>query len=146
MVVGARSVTLIESDEAFERHVLADSRASLFLFTSSSSEASAARSTAALDMLHDVGAALSPLLTTAHGDAGVLKATATEFNIRTRRCPKLLLFAQRARQAEVLDLGDDLSGGRVESQVRALLAGLAIAADGAALKATLAVGGPADEL
>lgn len=136
------------SDAAFEKAVLADTHASLFLFTSSASEATAARSEAALRVLEAIGASLGPLLKTAHGDAALLKAAASEFNIRARRCPKLLLFAQRARQAEVLELGEELSAQKVEAQVREALraAELALSPDGRAMKATLAVGAPADEL
>lgn len=138
----------VSSDAAFEEHVLADPQASLFLFTSAASEANRERSAAALEVLQSLGARLAPLIKTAHGDAASLKGIATEFNIRARRCPKLLLFAQRARQADVLELGEVLNLERIEAQVKGLLIGsrLSISADGAAMKATLAVGSPADEL
>lgn len=138
-------VTLVETDQAFETVVIDDSHVTLFLFTSASTDASQARSASALAIVGELAETLSPLLTAAHGDASVLKGVATEFNIRTRRCPKLLLFVQRARQAEVLELGEELEVFAIEAQIRTHLKELTVSSAGKALKSVLAVGGP-DEL
>ena len=138
-------VAMVDTDRAFETVVIDDSHVTLFLFTSASTDASQARSASALSVVAELAEALSPLLTAAHGDASVLKGVATEFNIRTRRCPKLLLFVQRARQAEVLELGEELQAAAIEAQIRTHLKELSVSAHGKALKSVLAVGGP-DEL
>jgi hypothetical protein len=140
----AAPVAFVNTEQAFEQLVIDASHVTLFIFTSASSEASQARSALALSAVGELAETLSPLLTAAHGDASVLKGIATEFNIRTRRCPKLLLFVQRARQAEVLELGDDIQAAAIEAQIRGYLKELTIVA-GKSLKSVLAVGGP-DEL
>jgi hypothetical protein len=139
------AATKVDTDGGFEAFVLDDSQVSLFLFTSTSTEASQARSALALDVMTELGERFSPQIKTGFGDAGALKGIATEFNIRARRCPKLLLFVQRARQAEVLELGETLRADAIEAQISALLKGLAVGEDGKAMKAVLAVGSP-DEL
>lgn len=148
LLVGAAAASppiAVDTDQAFESVVIDDSHVTLFLFTSASTDASRARSESALSIVGALAETLYPLLTAAHGDASVLKGVATEFNIRTRRCPKLLLFVQRARQAEVLELGDELQAAAIEAQIRTHLDELTVSADGKAQKSVLAVGGP-DEL
>lgn len=147
LLVGAAAASppiAVDTDQAFESVVIDDSHVTLFLFTSASTDASRARSESALSIVGALAEKI-PLLTAAHGDASVLKGVATEFNIRTRRCPKLLLFVQRARQAEVLELGDELQAAAIEAQIRTHLDELTVSADGKAQKSVLAVGGP-DEL
>lgn len=139
LVGSANALEHVRSDADFEA-VLDDPVVWAVLFTSDSSEATAGKSADAKVLFDNALQSLAPLVKGGIVDVAEAKAGASEFNIRARRCPKLLLFTKRARDAEVLDLGG--GGLSIDAQVRTLLVDNAVAESGEAMKATLAVGGP----
>lgn len=88
-------ITMIDSDEAFEHKIIQDKHAWAVLFVSKHREDPEVDKVVAL-------AADSMKLQVAIADVEVVKAFASEFNVRKRMVPRLLLFNSRARQAEII--------------------------------------------
>ncbi|KOO29178.1 hypothetical protein Ctob_007966 [Chrysochromulina tobinii] len=76
-------------------------------------------------------------------DVDSVKAFASEFNVRKRMVPRLLIFNSRARQAEMVPLKDDLPAvEKLEEQVLGFLKENGKNDEHKYKKTTLAVGAP----
>ena len=141
---GARSEMLhIDTDDAFEEKVIMVPHVMVVLFTSKTREMSEANR-----VMQHVEAAL-PGLSTAQTDVDDVKAFASEFNVRKRMVPRMLVFSSRARQATVIKLGEGpLNPDDVLAAVKDGLAdNTERDADGKLQKLTLQIGGGgSDEL
>lgn len=75
-------------------------------------------------------------------DINDCKAFSSDFNVRTRMVPRVLLFSSRARMAEVMRL-EDPTEAALEAAVRVELAGIIEKTDDGKkwMKTTLAIGG-----
>ena len=88
-------------------------------------------------------------LTVGEADVDEVKSFASEFNVRKRMVPRLLVFTSRARQASQIKLpADELpTAEMLFYELSHLLNENELDADGRYLKQTLAIGGGgADEL
>lgn len=132
----------LASDAAFEESIIMSPHVHAVLFTSKTRDANEANKL----MLH-LEATL-PGVTLAQADVDDVKAVASEFNVRRRMVPRMLLFSSRARQATVIKLGEGPLN--FEEVLAALKEGLAENkeqdAEGRYKKLTLAIGGGGDEL
>lgn len=141
--MASASAINVGTDDLFEETIIMSPNVWAVLFTSKTREAGEARKL----MLH-VEAAV-PGLSTAEADVDEVKAFASEFNVRKRMVPRLLLFTSRARQANIIKLGEGpLDSDEVLKAVKEAVAENADRdADGKLLKLTLAIGaGHGDEL
>lgn len=133
------SVQTIESDEAFEATVMQDSIVWGVLFNSASKGED---SEAALGLIERLSTKMSAVQF-AVADVDSVKAFASEFNVRKRMVPRLLIFNSRARQAEMVPLKDDLPAvEKLEEQVLGFLKENGKNGEHKYKKTTLAVGAP----
>lgn len=136
-------LTPINSDAAFESGIISSTRCWAVLFVSSHRDVAAAT-----EMVSKLGA-MMPGLSLASADVDEVKAISSEFNVRKRMVPRLLIFSSRARQADIIKLkaeaGTELSFDEVAKMVRNSLAENSKDADGNYEKLTLAIGGAEDK-
>ena len=137
LATAVMEVPIIPDDQTFEAEVIHASSCIAVLFTSETRETPES-------LLDDIHAEMPGLLL-AKADVDSVKAFSSEFNVRKRMVPRLLLFNARARQAHVIKLKDDGGGAvmasSVVSSLRSLLAENEQTADGQWQKLTLAIGG-----
>lgn len=132
-------IFVFDSDAAFET-VLSDSQAWAVLLTSTNTPGTAEGSATVLRKINSLAPELAQVVFVGTADVAHVKSIAAEFNIRARRCPKLLLFATRARDVEEIDVDGDIL-----ADIKAKLVDNPVDSKGFSLKRTLAVGAP-DEL
>jgi len=133
------SVQTIESDEAFEATVMQDSIVWGVLFNSASKGEDGE---AAIGLIERLSMKMSAVQF-AVADVDSVKAFASEFNVRKRMVPRLLIFNSRARQAEMVPLKDDLPAvEKLEEQVLGFLKENGKNDEHKYKKMTLAVGAP----
>ena len=142
--VGAE-IAQIPTDAAFESDVLMSSRCHAVLFSS------AARDMPGTITLAERLEAALPGLAVSVADVDDVKAVSSEFNVRKRMLPRLLLFNSRARQPSVVKLKGEggeagLSLESLTAAVRAELVENGKDADGKYEKLTLAIGSGHAEL
>lgn len=94
-LLGTLDAIAIDSDEAFEQTIIQDKHAWAVLFVSKHRDEPEADK--AVER-----AAQSLKLQFATADVEVVKAFASEFNVRKRMVPRVLVFNSRARQAEIV--------------------------------------------
>jgi hypothetical protein len=91
-----------------------------------------------------------PALSLATADVDSVKAFSSEFNVRKRMVPRLLVFTSRARQATIIKLkeedGSDPDVVRVRSELEIALGETTKGDDGRFRKTTLALGAGKQEL
>ena len=134
-------VVQISTDAAFEESIIMSPNVYAVLFTSKTRDATEADKL----MLHLE--AVLPGVSLARADVDDVKAFASEFNVRRRMVPRMLLFSSRARQADVIKLGEGPLN--VDEVLAALKEGLTENkekdAEGRYQKLTLAIGGGGEE-
>ena len=87
-------------------------------------------------------AAANKQLTFGTADVDAVSAAVSEFNIRKRMIPRVLVFNSRARQAEVIKLaGEDVTADGLAASVLGFLAENPTNENGDCLRLTLAIGG-----
>ena len=87
-------------------------------------------------------AAANKQLTFGTADVDAVGAAVSEFNIRKRMIPRVLVFNSRARQAEVIKLaGEDVTADGLAASVLGFLAENPTNENGDCLRLTLAIGG-----
>ena len=131
----------IGSDAEFEEKILSASHCWGVLFVSKDRDAEEYMRAGAL--MEQMSVSL-PGLSLARADVDDVKAVCSEFNVRKRMVPRLLVFNSRARQASIIKL----SGLDVESLVAAVKAELTENSqdkEGMYEKQTLAIGGGSDK-
>lgn len=134
------NVETIESDEAFEATVMQDSNVWGVLFSNSASKGE--EKEAAIRLIERLSVKMSAVQF-AVADVDSVKAFASEFNVRKRMVPRLLIFNSRARQAEMVPLKDDLPAvEKLEEQVLGFLKENGKNDEHKYKKTTLAVGAP----
>ena len=104
--VGAARSSLIQpinSDEEFEATVMNDASVWAVLFTAASREQ---ETQALLDKASRAAQSLAGQVKFGVADVDMTKAVASEFNVRKRMLPRVLVFPTRARQAEILRESD----------------------------------------
>ena len=115
-------VTQLESDDDFEATVLADTSCWAVLFTSKSRDEDA-KSVSYLMAFEGLAAGpIGDMLKFGRADVDNVKALCSEFNVRKRMVPRLVLFTSRARMVEVLRLEDELTADALEVAIRSTLA------------------------
>ena len=98
----ASEIPKIASDEDFEQYVMMSSLATAVLFISSHRDVADAEK-----LVERLGAEI-PGLVLYRADVDDVKAVCSEFNVRKRMVPRLLVFNSRARQASFFKFkGDD---------------------------------------
>ena len=140
---GSASTTIVSSDEQFEKTIIMSPNVWAVLFISKTREADEAKK-----VMVQVEAVV-PGLSMAEADVDDVKAFASEFNVRKRMVPRLLLYVSRARQASIIKLGEGpLDANEVLQAVKEAVADNSERdADGKLLKLTLAIGATgSDEL
>ena len=130
----SEAITTIANDAAFESEVMMSSQCWAVLFTSSTRDVAEA-----VKITERLGASL-PGLAIASADVDDVKAVCSEFNVRKRMIPRLLVFNSRARQASIVKMVDTTLD-EVLTQVKAELTENAKDAEGRYEKLTLAIGG-----
>jgi hypothetical protein len=136
----AAELPVIRTDADFESEIMASSHCWAVLFVSSTRDVAAAAT-----LVERMGAAL-PALSLASADVDDVKAVCSEFNVRKRMVPRLLVFNSRARQASIVKLGEALTVDELVTAVRAELTENKEDADGRLEKLTLAIGSGKGEL
>mmetsp|Transcript_24825 Transcript_24825/g.63229 ORF Transcript_24825/g.63229 Transcript_24825/m.63229 type:complete len:158 (-) Transcript_24825:248-721(-) len=120
LVCSQARVTEVKSDEAFEEMIVQSPDVTAVLFTSPSKEEEAVNA-------HRVVEVVASKLTSvqfAIADVDSVKAFASEFNVRRRMVPRLLVFPSRARQVDMIPMkGDSLpTADGLEQSILTLLA------------------------
>ena len=128
------AITTIADDAAFESEIMMSSNCWAVLFTSSTRDVDEA-----IKITERLGASL-PGLSIATADVDAVKAVCSEFNVRKRMIPRLLVFNSRARQASIVKMVDTTLD-EVLAQVKAELTENTKSDDGNYEKLTLAIGG-----
>ena len=132
-------VDVILSDADFESDIMMSSHCWAVLFVSKHREVDEA-----ITLMDQLGAVL-PGLSFARADVDDVKAVCSEFNVRKRMVPRLLVFNSRARQPTVVKLqsesGGPISPNKLTAAVTAVLADNKKDANGKYEKLTLAIGG-----
>ena len=134
----ARAAVLELTDDAsFEERVMNEEGCWAVLFTATTRPD---ESTAALRQWELVEAA-NPAISFGTADVDAVRAVVSEFNIRKRMIPRILVFNSRARQAEFIKLATEpLSTEALGDAVRGFFAENPTKADGGdCLKTTLAI-------
>ena len=98
--VTAVEVVKLENDEAFEEKVIQSRHVWAVLFTSGRAGDDSAE---ALKVIEEVATTVDSFKIGV-ADVDAVKAFASEFNVRKRMAPRMLVFNSRARQAEVIAL------------------------------------------
>jgi hypothetical protein len=145
LLAGCASAELvtIETDAQFEQDVIMAPYCIAVLFTSKTRDV-----VHATRVMEQLEAAL-PGLAIATADVDEVKAFASEFNVRKRMVPRILLFNSRARQAEVIRLPGEGAPDFAEvkgAASAALAENKARDAEGRYEKLTLAIGAGKPEL
>ena len=109
---GSASTTIVSSDEQFEKTIIMSPNVWAVLFISKTREAEEAKK-----VMVQVEAVV-PGLSMAEADVDDVKAFASEFNVRKRMVPRLLLYVSRARQASIIKLGEGPRSTRMRSSRR----------------------------
>ena len=138
----AGSLTTLKDDAQFEAEVVQDPVVWGVLFTSKTRDDDA-KSKAMLQAAHGLAAGLGHLMRWGRADIQDCKAFASEFNVRTRMVPRVLLFSSRARMADVIRLEGEPTEDALEAAVRAAL-GDQVSDEARWMKTTLAIGGKED--
>ena len=138
----AGSLTTLKDDAQFEAEVVQDPVVWGVLFTSKTRDDDA-KSKAMLEAAHGLAAGLGHLMRWGRADIQDCKAFASEFNVRTRMVPRVLLFSSRARMADVIRLEGEPTEDALEAAVRAAL-GDQVSDEAKWMKTTLAIGGKED--
>ena len=126
----------INTDEDFESTVMNDAGVWVILFTSQSRES---ETQSLLEKVTRADQMMGGEVKFGVADVDYVKAVASEFNVRKRMLPRVLVFPTRARQAEILRDSDFT----VVAVASLLTENTKV--DGVYQKLTLAIGG-ADEL
>ena len=126
----------INTDEDFESTVMNDASVWVILFTSQSRES---ETQSLLEKVTRADQMMGGEVKFGVADVDYVKAVASEFNVRKRMLPRVLVFPTRARQAEILRDSDFT----VVAVAKLLTENTKV--DGVYQKLTLAIGG-ADEL
>lgn len=90
----------VESDEAFEDVIMSNPHAVAVLFNSASKGEDAAAAERLVEKLSMKMSAVQFF----HADVDSVRAFASEFNVRKRLVPRMLIFASRARQADLIPM------------------------------------------
>jgi len=136
-------LAIIDTDEKFEEQIMMTSHCWAVLFTSATRKE---ETEAALKMVESAAATV-PGLTLAMADVDAVKAFASEFNVRKRMVPRLLLFNSRARMANVIKLGESTTWQGVQSELKDGLAeNKDTDGEGRLQKLTLAIGSGKEEV
>eukprot|EP00310_Coccolithus_braarudii_P012415 CAMPEP_0183352578 /NCGR_PEP_ID=MMETSP0164_2-20130417/29529_1 /TAXON_ID=221442 /ORGANISM="Coccolithus pelagicus ssp braarudi, Strain PLY182g" /LENGTH=152 /DNA_ID=CAMNT_0025525045 /DNA_START=10 /DNA_END=468 /DNA_ORIENTATION=+ len=131
----------LDSDEAFENAVHQDGSCWAVLFTSKTREDKCAP---VIRGFSELGARY-PGVKYGVADVDDVKAVSSEFNVRKRMVPRILLFKTRARQADVISGDVGLNGAILADVLKGEFADNTWT-DGVCQKITLALGGASDEL
>ena len=130
---------VIASDATFESEIISSKKCWAVLFVSRDRDCAAAIKL--IQRLHDS----MPGLSIASADVDDVKAISSEFNVRKRMVPRLLIFNSRARQASIIKLkaeGDaEASLQEVFDMIREILSDNGNDEQGNFEKVTLSIGG-----
>ena len=131
----------IPSDEEFESTVIQSSTVVAVLFVAGTNGEDAER------VVKQVSMKISGV-TFATADVDMVKAFASEFNVRKRMVPRMLVFTSRARQAETIPLRGDamMTADKLEATILGFLADHTKKEEGDYMKTILAIGGGKSEL
>ena len=140
-------VHTITTDAAFEDNVISSPACWAVMFESPSRDM-----TEAEKVLQHLDAVL-PSVKLGRADVDHVKTFVSEFNVRKRMVPRLLVFNSRARQAEVIKISSDATGAlqpastvaeAVLQTVKGVLADNPHSEGGDCEKLTLAIGGKSE--
>jgi hypothetical protein len=118
----AAELQSLPSDTAFEDEVLMSPNCWAVLFTSSTRDVKDATT-----LVERLGGVL-PGLSLASADVDNVKAVCSEFNVRKRMVPRLLVFNSRARQPIIIKLKSDTGEARSLDEVCAARSARLVAA------------------
>ena len=134
----------ITSVSAFESEIISSTKCWAVLFVSRD------RDVAAAIKLTERLSQTMPGLSLASADVDDVKSISSEFNVRKRMVPRLLIFTSRARQASVVKLkaegSSEISLEEVMPLIQAALSDNGKAESGDYEKLTLSIGGGKDEV
>ena len=130
----AAELIKVPTDDAFEKEIMASSKCWAVLFVSAHRDV--AEATKNVERLES----LVPGLSLASADVDDVKAVCSEFNVRKRMVPRLLVFNSRARQASIVKVSD-MSLDDLTAAVNAELTENTKDTEGNYEKLTLAIGG-----
>mmetsp|Transcript_14484 Transcript_14484/g.33124 ORF Transcript_14484/g.33124 Transcript_14484/m.33124 type:complete len:158 (-) Transcript_14484:434-907(-) len=133
---------MIVSDEQFESTVQQDGACWAVLFTSKTREEKVAPVLRGFSELE----ARLPSIRYGVADVDEVRAVASEFNVRKRMVPRILLFKSRARQADVISGDTGLNGAVLADVLKDEIAENPRDDGEVCQKITLALGGASDEL
>ena len=134
----AGSVEEITDNEMFEERVMKAEGCWAMLFTAKTRPEESTQALRKWELL----AAANKQLTFGTADVDAVSAAVSEFNIRKRMIPRVLVFNSRARQAEVIKLaGEDVTADGLAASVLGFLAENPTNENGDCLRLTLAIGG-----
>ena len=143
LVLGSTDMVSIRDDDAFENQIIQSSHVWAVLFTSPSRAEDTQRG---LQVFERVAAQVSDVRLGVV-DVDEVKAFASEFNVRKRMVPRLLVFTSRARQAEMVAMkGEQLpTAEQLQAAIRSHLKENIKDADGVYQKMTLSIGVGSDD-
>ena len=136
-VQSGHGMVQLSSDAVFEDTVLSAPRCWAVLFTSKTRESELKQ------VVDAVQTAVSRLGDEVHfgtADVDDIKAISSEFGVRKRLTPRLLIFATRARQAEVMRLTPGTKAEDFMAEITGMFAENERGPEGFCRKATLAIG------